>query len=116
MIGCPIKKSAISDKSTVDTSLGASRAKRGGGSRGAAKHGSPDPGSGERTNGGSATAVAAGERGRPSARLGGRQRESARVPRGDGGGRGRRWAGVYLLTILPVYQSPAVDSLRRRGR
>jgi len=47
---------------------------------------------------------------------GGAWREAAGERMGSLRGReeGVAVAGVYLLTILPVYQSPAVDSLRGR--
>lgn len=46
---------------------------------------------------------------------GGVRRETAGKRWGSprGRGEGAVEAGVYLLTILPVYQSPAVDSLRQ---
>lgn len=48
--------------------------------------------------------------------VGGARREAAGERMGSprGRGEGAAVAGVYLLTILPVYQSPAVDSLRGR--
>lgn len=61
-----------------------------------------------------ATATA-GDR-RTGEAVGGARREAAGERMGSprGRGEGTAVAGVYLLTILPVYQSPAVDSLRGR--
>lgn len=54
--------------------------------------------------------VAAGQRGRPTADWAGENGKTHGFPEGTE----VAVAGVYLLTILPVYQSPAVDSLRGR--